>query len=212
MKLFKTVFARYSAWLLGILAHFGPWGVFVIAVTDNIVPVIPLDAVVAGYVYRDPHRTLFYVLLASVGSAIGALVPFYIGRAGGELLLLKRVDRARLEALQRRYEKQEFFFIAIPSMLPPPTPMKMIILSAGAFEMSTWMFVLSSLAGRMARFLLLSFLVVKFGPQIVEIIVSAGRQHSLAVLIAVCVLGIAFLVWRRFIRPQLASAETKKPG
>lgn len=197
MKFFKTLFAKYSAWLIGVLAHLGPWGVFVGAITDNLVPVVPLDAVVATYVYRDPHRLLFYVILASVGATLGSLVWFYIGRAGGELLLLKRIDRAKLEALQTRHEKQEFFFIAIPSMLPPPTPMKLIILAAGAFKMKTWIFVLSSLAGRVARFLILSFLVVKFGPQIVGIIMGSGKRHWVAVVVAICALMATYLIWKR---------------
>ncbi|GAC1648528.1 MAG: hypothetical protein NVS9B15_07310 [Acidobacteriaceae bacterium] len=200
MKLWRTLFQRYSAWVLGVLAHFGPWGVFVIALTDNIVPIIPLDAVVGGYVYRDPHRAVFYIAMASLGATLGALVPFFIGRAGGEVLILKRIDRARLERMQQRYEKQESFFIAIPSMLPPPTPMKLIILSAGAFGMSTLNFTLSILVGRILRFAILSVLVVKFGPQVVEIIMGAGKQHTIAILAGLCVVGVAVLVWRRWFR------------
>jgi membrane protein YqaA with SNARE-associated domain len=197
LKLFKTLFAKYSAWLMGVLAHFGPWGVFVIAFTDNVIPVIPLDAVVASYVYREPHRLLFYVLLASFGAMLGALVPFFLGRAGGELLLLKRIDRTRLERMQQRYEKQEFFFIAVPSILPPPTPMKLIIIAAGAFEMRTWLFALSIFVGRVARFLILSLLVVRFGPQIVDIVMSSGKRHGVAILITIGVLVIVWRVWRK---------------
>lgn len=196
--------------MLGLLAHLGPWGVFIAAITDNLLPVVPLDAVVASYVYREPHRMLFYVLMASVGATLGSLVWFFIGRAGGELLLLKHIDRAKLEALQGRYKKQEFFFIVIPSMLPPPTPMKLIILAAGAFEMSTWMFMLSSLAGRLARFLILSLLVVKFGPQIVGIIMSAGKQHWAGVLIGLCVIAIAYLIWQKVAkRRRIASSSSQ---
>lgn len=200
MHLFKTFFARYSAWLVAVLAHLGPWGVLVAAVTDNLLPVLPLDAVVAGYVYRDPHRLVFYAILATVGATLGSLVWFFLGRTGGELLLLKRIDRAKLESLQLRYKKQEFFFIAIPALLPPPTPMKLIILAAGAFEMSTWLFVLSSLAGRITRFLVLSFLVVRFGPQIVGIVMGAGRQHWVGSLASICVLVIAYLIWRKIAK------------
>ena len=119
----------------GLAGNLGPWGVFVAAITDNLLPVIPVDAVVASYVYRDPSRLWFYVVMATCGAALGSLVWFFIGRAGGELLLLKRINRAKLESLQARYRKQEFFFIAIPCMLPPPTPLKLIILAAGAFDM-----------------------------------------------------------------------------
>jgi membrane protein YqaA with SNARE-associated domain len=193
VKLLKTIFAKYSAWLLRVLAHFGPWGVLVLAFTDSVLPVIPLDPVVGGYVYAQPHRMLFFVLMASLGSALGSLVPFFIGRAGGELLLLKRIDRERLERMQKKYETQEFFFIAVPALLPPPTPMKLIILAAGAFEMPTWLFLASMFSGRLVRFLLLSFLVVHFGPEILAFMTN-GVRHHLAIF-ALVVGAIAVLIW-----------------
>jgi membrane protein YqaA with SNARE-associated domain len=189
----KTIFAKYSAWMLRLLAHFGPWGVLVLAVSDSILPIIPLDPVVATYVYAQPHRMLFFVLMASLGSAVGSLVPFYIGRAGGELLLLKRIDRIRLEAMQKKYETQEFLFIAIPAILPPPTPMKLLILSAGAFEMPAWLFLVSMFVGRLVRFLLLSLLVIHFGPQILSVLTNAVQHHLALFLLAI--IAVAALVW-----------------
>lgn len=193
MKTFKAIFAKYSAWLLALLAHFGPWGVLVLAISDSVLPIIPMDPVVATYVYSQPHRMLFFVLMASLGSAVGSLVPFYIGRAGGELLLLKRIERARLVAMQKKYETQEFFFIAIPAMMPPPTPMKLIILCAGAFEMPVWLFLVSMFTGRLARFLLLSLLVVHFGPQILSVLTNAV-EHHLALFLLVLV-AIGAVIW-----------------
>ena len=40
----------------------------------------------------DPHRFYLYVLMAAIGSAIGGLVPYWLGRAGGEIFLMKRID------------------------------------------------------------------------------------------------------------------------
>ncbi|MFT3971939.1 MAG: hypothetical protein QM699_00205 [Amaricoccus sp.] len=37
--------------------------------------------------------------------------------------------------IRDRFEKQEFFAIMIPAMLPPPTPMKLFEFAAGVFEM-----------------------------------------------------------------------------
>ncbi|MEO8726843.1 MAG: VTT domain-containing protein [Acidobacteriaceae bacterium] len=192
-----------------MLAHLGPWGVFVAAITDNLLPVIPVDAVVASYVYREPRRMWFYVILATTGAMLGSLVWFFIGRAGGELLLLKRINRAKLESLQARYRKQEFFFIAIPCMLPPPTPLKLIILAAGAFGMSTWMYVVSTLAGRFARFLILSLLVVHFGPQIVGIIMGTAKRHGVALLAAICAAIVLTVVWKKIARKRRRTASVK---
>jgi membrane protein YqaA with SNARE-associated domain len=205
LNLFKKIFAKYSAWLLHALSYFGVWGVFVIAFTDSVVPVIPIDPIIGGYVYRDPHRMWFYILMASVGCTLGSLVPFFIGRAGGELFLLKRIDQARLESLQHRYEKQEFFFIAIPSMMPPPTPLKLIQMSAGAFRMPLWLFVASTMAGRILRFTILSILVVKFGPQIVQLFLTAVTKHLAAVLIIVGLVILGFVL-RHFSRRKLRRA------
>ena len=86
--------------------------------------------------------------MASAGSAIGGLIPFLLGRAGGELFLLRRIDRARYEAMMARFEKQEFLAMAIPSALPPPTPWKAFVFGAGVFEMKIWHFMLAVFVGR----------------------------------------------------------------
>jgi hypothetical protein len=42
--------------------------------------------------------------MASAGSAMGGLLPYGLGRAGGELFLLKRVNRKRYERMRARFE------------------------------------------------------------------------------------------------------------
>lgn len=199
MNSLKHLFGKYTAFFAGLLAYFGIWGVLVIATMDAIVPVIPLDPVIATYVYKDPHRFWLYCLMASVGSAVGSLVPYWIGRAGGELFLLKRIDRKRLEELRDRHERGEFFFIMIPCMLPPGTPMKLIILAAGVFEMRVPLFVAAMFVGRMLRFLILSFFVIQFGPNIVHVFGNLMKEHLPAVLgvTGVVMLGGALIWWAR---------------
>jgi membrane protein YqaA with SNARE-associated domain len=38
--------------------------------------------------------------MGAAGSAIGGLLPYGLGRAGGELFLLKRVNRERFEQMR----------------------------------------------------------------------------------------------------------------
>jgi membrane protein YqaA with SNARE-associated domain len=106
------------------LAQFGVWGVGAAALLDSSTIPIPMDALLAVYVWNDKSHFWLYCLLASVGSAIGGLLPYWLGRAGGELFLLKRVNRRRYERIRARFERQEFLAMMIPSMLPPPTPWK----------------------------------------------------------------------------------------
>jgi membrane protein YqaA with SNARE-associated domain len=199
----KHIFTQYTAFFAGVLAYFGIWGVLVIATVDAIIPVIPLDPVIATYVYKDPGRFWLYCLMGSIGSAVGSLVPYWIGRAGGELFLLKRIDRKRLEELRDRHERGEFFFIMIPCMLPPGTPMKLIILAAGVFEMRVPLFLGAMFVGRMLRFLILSFLVVRFGPDIVHIFGNLMKEHLTAVLLTLGLAALAGLIWWRFKRKKI---------
>lgn len=195
MESLKAIFSKYTAFFAGLLAYLGIWGVLVIATVDAVIPVIPLDPVIATYVYKDPGRFWLYCLMGAVGSSVGSLVPYWIGRAGGELFLLKRIDRKRLEDMRDRHEQGEFFFIMIPSMLPPPTPMKLIILAAGVFEMRVPLFLGAMFAGRMLRFLILSFFVVRFGPDIVHMFGNLFREHRTAVLLTFAAMALAGLGW-----------------
>jgi membrane protein YqaA with SNARE-associated domain len=160
------------------LAKFGIWGVGAAAMLDSSSIPIPMDALLAVYVWEDKGHFWLYCLLASAGSAIGGLVPYGIGRAGGELFLLKRVNRERFEKMRARFERQEFLAMMIPSMLPPPTPWKAFVFAAGVFEMRVASFLLSVFCGRMLRWLVLSLLVLKLGPGAVDLV----AHHGLAAL------------------------------
>ena len=168
---------------------------------------IPLDPVVAGYVFAHPTRIWIYVFMAAIGSVLGSLIPYGIGRAGGELLLLKHVDRQRFERLRDRFENQEFFAMMVPAMLPPPTPFKLFLLAAGVFEMRPILFMLAIFAGRVIRFLILGFLVVRFGPGIVSLITAVMAQHLIWVLVGFVVLIGIFVYEFKFRRPRAAQRE-----
>ena len=176
-----------------MLQPLGSWGIFAVAILDSAAFGIPLDPVVAGYVYAHPAKIWLYVVMASAGSAVGSLVPYGIGRAGGELLLLKRIDRERFERIRDRFENQEFFAMMVPAMLPPPTPFKLFLLSAGVFEMRPYLFLLSIFVGRVVRFIILGFLVVKFGPGIVSMITAVMARHLAWVFVGFAILLAAVL-------------------
>jgi uncharacterized membrane protein YdjX (TVP38/TMEM64 family) len=133
--------------------------------------------------------------MAALGSAIGALVPYYIGRAGGELFLLKRINRQRYEKLRDRFERQEFLAIMIPAMMPPPMPVKLFELAAGVFEMKPLWFVSAIFLGKFLRFILWALITVFYGPAIVHAFGSTFHQHLGLVLAAVGILVGALAVF-----------------
>ena len=73
MKKIAQILARYTAWVLGLMKVLGIWGVFVIAFADSALLGMPVDFIVATYVYQDHKRMLLYVAMASLGSALGSI-------------------------------------------------------------------------------------------------------------------------------------------
>src|SRR6202167_4891079 len=173
-----------------LLQHLGIWGVFVIAFSDSALLGMPVDAIVATYVYKDPKRLLFYVATAALGSVLGSIPLYLIGYAGGENVLRKRISEERFQRIHHSFERHEFWALMFPGMLPPPTPFKIFVLAAALFEMKFRDFLAAVFAGRFVRFLVLSLLTLWFGPQIVELTGKLFRQHFYWVLGAV-VAGLA---------------------
>ena len=201
---------KYSTWVAA-LKSLGAWGVFIIAGLDASAFGIPMDPLIAGFVYGNPHKAWLYCLAAALGSAIGSLIPYWLGRAGGELFLLKRIDQAKLDRIRDRFEKREFLAIMIPAMLPPPTPFKLLVFSAGVFEMKVRAFVLAIVSGRLLRFGILSALTIIFGQEIVEMTRDLVKKHpSVAVLIGIVILGVFYFVYRMFREPAKEIAREKQ--
>ena len=145
--------AEWKLMLLPALMKWGVLGVGAIAVLDSSSIPVPMDAILALYVWNDKRHFWVYCLMAAAGSALGGLLPYGLGRAGGELFLLKRINRAKFEKMRDRFQRQEFLAVMIPSMMPPPAPWKMFIFASGVFEMRVWNFLLAVFVGRMLRWL-----------------------------------------------------------
>ena len=65
----KHLLHKWTLLILALLKPLGIWGVMGFAAVDAAFLGMPLDAIVAGYVWADPHRLLLY-------SAMAVLVGF----------------------------------------------------------------------------------------------------------------------------------------
>lgn len=200
MQTIRHWIARYSAFLWALLKPLGAWGVFAIAAVDSALFGMPLDPVVASYVYLKPHLFWLYTLMGAAGSSAGCLVLYLIGYLGGEVLIERRIGKERFEKIRNRFEEQEFFALMIPSMLPPPTPFKLFVLSAAILEMRLPLFLAAIFIGRVIRFLILSVLVIEFGPEVINLTTNLLRQHLVVMLaiVGAILVGGGLLWWFKF--------------
>jgi membrane protein YqaA with SNARE-associated domain len=190
-QFFLRIAAYWKHILLPALLKLGFWGVGAIAVLDSSSIPVPIDAFLAVSIWNDKSRFWTYVLLAAAGSALGGLVPYGLGRAGGELFLLKRINRQRFEAIRDRFERQEFLAVMIPSMMPPPAPWKVFVFASGVFEMRILDFLLAVFVGRAIRWFALALLVLKLGPGAADMV----AHHALAGVALIGTLAVAGFLW-----------------
>ncbi len=208
MKHLGALLGKWTLLLVSVLKPLGIWAGAIALLDSSTIPV-PMDLLIATYIWNDRRHAALYVLMGAVGSAIGGLLPFFLGRAGGELFLLKRIDRARYEQLRDRFERQEFLALMIPSMMPPPTPWKLFVFAAGVFEMRVAAYLLAVTLGRLVRFGVLAVLTLRYGPGAVSLVQHEMRLHARGVLTGVGLVVIVLVVLgvRKSLEKRAATAR-----
>jgi membrane protein YqaA with SNARE-associated domain len=189
---------HFSDGLNAFFARFGIWGLAAIALVDSAILPMPWQVLLISDIHNNPSRYLLYPVVAAVASAVGSLVPFYVGRLGGEIFLLGKINRERYERLRDRFEKQEFLAIFLPAMGPPPTPIKLFEFCAGVFEMNPGTFLLAILLGKLVQFTVYAVITHYYGPAALESAGSTIRDHQHLVLTIVGLLLAGVGVW--FVR------------
>jgi membrane protein YqaA with SNARE-associated domain len=197
LKTLGHILKSYTAWVWRLLGPLGIWGVFVIAFADSALLGMPVDAVVAAYVYNDRHHFYWYVLLASLGSTLGSIPLYLVGYLGGETVLRKRITEAHFQKIHDSFERHEFWALMFPGMLPPPTPYKIFVLGAAVFEMRFSHFLAAVFAGRLVRFSAVSILTLWLGPQVVQSAGNLFRRHFVWVIVTVGAAVVGWLLARR---------------
>ena len=174
-----------------------------LAIIDSSSIAIPMDLIIAGYVWSNRGYFWIYAIMGALGSAIGALVPFYIGRTGGEFVLLKRIPQAKYDQMQARFDRHHWLAVLVPAAMPPPFPFKVFAFGAGVFEMRVAPYMVAVFLGRTVHYMVTALLVVYFGP---EIMTWMGL-HSMALLSVFAALVMVYLLYEIFRRRRNRARE-----
>lgn len=159
-----------SVWVKDTLLPYGGPGLMVMAILDSSFLSMSgiNDVLLITFSVAQPSRMIELAGLTALGSVIGCSVLYAVGRKGGEAFLKKRFADERMAKIQSWYRKYGVLAVIVPSVLPPPTPLKLFVLSAGAFGIS-WPKFLSGIAiGRSIRYFALGFLAVTYGPAAID--------------------------------------------
>ena len=203
-----SIFEVISVWLKETLLPYGGIGLMLLAVCDSSFLSLPEvnDILVMTFSISNPPGMVTYAGLTTLGSVIGCALLYSVGRKGGEAFLRKRLSGERLLKLQGWYQRYGVLAVIIPSLLPPPTPFKIFVLSAGTFGISWPKFLTAVVIGRGIRYFSEGILAVIYGPAAIEFVHdNYGKVGlGLAILIAAGALAFFFLSRRMGTRSMAA--------
>src|SRR3989440_10823607 len=128
-------FDALSLWLRQTLLPYGGAGLMFLAMCDSSFVSLPEvnDILLMTFTINDPGGMAKYTLLTILGSVLGCALLYSVGRKGGETFLRKSFADEKLARIQKWYQRHGVLAVIVPSLLPPPTPFKVFVLSAGNF-------------------------------------------------------------------------------
>src|SRR6266478_1597113 len=116
------------------LVSFGPAGLFGIAFLDS--ALIPLpggpDAVMIILSTAHPAWMPLYALAATFGSMFGCLLLYKISKRAGRRAL-ERFSIEKQARVKRLVDQYDVLSVLVSSVLPPPFPFKLFVVTAGVF-------------------------------------------------------------------------------
>jgi membrane protein YqaA with SNARE-associated domain len=181
------------AFFYSLLGYFlTPAGLIAMGALDSsLVFFLPLgiDFAVIVVSARTPHLFWLYALLATVGSVLGAMVTFWIGRKVGEHGLTRLMKPSRLERVKNRVSQRAGVGVAALAIIPPPFPFTAFVLASGAFGGNPWSFLLTLAGVRLMRFLAEGALAAIYGRGILAWMQSTTFEVIIGVLIVLAIAG-----------------------
>jgi membrane protein YqaA with SNARE-associated domain len=160
------ILAKLAAMLQGVATALDGPGLFLVAILDSSFLSIPEGndiLIVMLSIGKTWGRMAYYVGMTTIGSIIGCLALYTVGRKGGNPLLKRRFSAETVEWAEKQYERFGVLTVVVPSILPPPTPFKIFVLIAGVFELPTWEFIGAVAIGRTVRYSMWGVLAVLYG-------------------------------------------------
>ena len=210
MKLFPKItnsLTRLSDFFIAL----GPFGLFAVALLDSTFVPLPssADALMILLTIAHPRLMVLYAVLATAGSTIGCVILYYISRRAGNRALRKfsPAKQARVKELIDRYD---VLSVLVASLMPPPFPFKLFVITAGVFRFSVTRFTIAIIAGRMFRFLLEGYFAIRYGAQARQILQKYYPWIGLGLVILI----VIFFVTRNLLkgRARRAEQESLEPG
>lgn len=174
MKLIRKLYDWMLHWAE---TPYGPIALFLLAFAEASFFPIPPDALLIALVLGARAKAFRFAGISTLGSVAGALVGYAIGYlawwtpdggftglAGFFFTYIPGFTIDVFYQIQAMFVEYDFWIIFTAGFTP--IPYKVFTIASGAFDINIPMFIIASIISRGARFVLVTWLLWKFGAQI----------------------------------------------
>lgn len=191
-------------WIDQVISSFGYGGVVTLMLLENLFPPIPSEAIlplVGFLVNRGDLAVITALLAATLGSLVGALVLYALGRWGGRPLVLRyrrvlRVTEAELDRADGWFDRYGSWIVLFGRMVP--LARSVVSIPAGMSEMPVWRFALLTALGSAVWNALLIGAGWFLGENWLRVTAVVGSLSNIVlVIVAVGVVTLGVWWWRR---------------
>ena len=198
--------------VISIMNQYGYFGIFFLIFIENIFPPIPSEVVLLFGGFMTTYSKLgvpLMILFSTLGSVVGAIVLYYVGKilnkerlkkiVSGKVGKILRLKASDIEKADRWFDtkgnKTVFFCRFIPVVR------SLISIPAGMSEMAMTKFLLYTTVGSAIWNTVLLVIGNRVGKNWKDIL-GIMDQYSHVVLILLIILFVAFLVYFFYFRTQ----------
>jgi membrane protein DedA with SNARE-associated domain len=191
-------------WIEQVISSFGYAGVATLMLLENLFPPIPSEAIlplVGFLVNRGDLAGIPALLAATLGSLVGALVLYALGRWGGRPLVLRyrrvlRVTEAELDRADGWFDRYGSWIVLFGRMVP--FARSVVSIPAGLSEMPVWRFALLTALGSVVWNALLIGAGWFLGENWLRVTGFMGSLSNIVlVIVVVGMVGLGVWWWRR---------------
>jgi membrane protein YqaA with SNARE-associated domain len=184
--------------IIAFAGGLGAPGLFLISFLDSSVLSFPIinDLLLIQLSMQRPERMPLYALMAATGSVLGCVVLYFLARIGGEAYFHRKAG-GRAHAIRHWVERNGFGGMLIAALLPPPTPFKIFVFAAGAFEAPVLGFTAAITLARLFRYFGVGYLAVRYGADAMPYLVT---HKLLLTALAVALVAVSYGLSRLIAR------------
>ena len=190
---------RFASHLFVVLIKLGGVGLLILGVLDSSYLVAPWgnDLLLVAITTRHPQvlYMTYLSVMSTAGSVLGCLLLDVTIRPLGEKGLEKFLPARRVKRVKEKVGKNAGRAVAVASLAPPPFPFTAFVMAAAALQYLRAKLLAIVAATRLARFLIVGALAIRFGRRILQWAKLPLVQGFLIALIILCTVGSVISVY-----------------